>query len=92
MSSSQLRCFSSSTLFFCKMPSYPGVSQVMEVDRVDDWQVQYAEYLADKEAKEFAEYEKAESQQLKAQNGEEWAIEYYKYVAEKEKALDEERS
>lgn len=72
-----------------KMPPYPGVSQVMEVEKVDDWQAQYAEYLGEKEAKEFAENE---TKPLEKADGEEWAIDYYNYLAEKEKSVKEERS
>jgi len=72
-----------------KMPPYPGVSQVMEISKVEDWQEQYAAYLAEKEAKEFNDCEKETPGHLTAQDGEEWAIEYYKYLAEKEKALED---
>lgn len=69
-----------------KMPPYPGVSQVMEIEKVDDWQVQYAQHLAEKEAKELAVCEVGAQQQTlrTAAEAEDWASEYYKYLSEKE--------
>ena len=40
--------------FLYKMPPYPGVSQVVEIEKLDDWQVQYAQNFSEKEAKELA--------------------------------------
>ena len=45
------------------MPPYPGVSQVVEIEKVDDWQVQYAQHLSEKEAKELALWEVEAQQQ-----------------------------
>ena len=72
--------------FLYKMPPYPGVSQVMEIEKVDDWQVQYAQYLAEKESKELAVCEVGTQQQTlrTAAEAEDWASEYYKYLSEKE--------
>ena len=68
------------------MPPYPGVSQVLEIDKVDDWQGQYAQYLAEKESKELAVCEVGTQQQTlrTAAEAEDWASEYYKYLSEKE--------
>jgi NAD(P)H-hydrate epimerase len=66
-----------------RMPAYPGVAQVVEVSRNArsephaGWEQEYAAYLAEKEAKEFAAYAKDKP------SDESWETQYEAYLAEK---------
>jgi hypothetical protein len=66
------------------MPNYPGVAQVVEVtqpspsDLQSGWEQEYAAYLAEKEAKEFAAYARDKPSEAS------WEAQYAAYLAEKE--------
>lgn len=62
-----------------RMPRYPGVSQVVEVTPggTKTWEEEYAAYLAEKEAKEFAAYAKEKP------SDDSWEAQYAAYLAEK---------
>eukprot|EP00527_Entomoneis_sp_CCMP2396_P004114 CAMPEP_0198151394 /NCGR_PEP_ID=MMETSP1443-20131203/55523_1 /TAXON_ID=186043 /ORGANISM="Entomoneis sp., Strain CCMP2396" /LENGTH=315 /DNA_ID=CAMNT_0043817041 /DNA_START=231 /DNA_END=1178 /DNA_ORIENTATION=- len=83
-----------------RMPPYPGVAQVMEINRggATRWEKEYAEFLAAKEAKEFATYadDKHQThhpqQERDVQKEGEWEEDYALYLAEKEKGHREEET
>jgi NAD(P)H-hydrate epimerase len=70
------------------MPPYPGVQQVMEVATGDacNWEEEYFDYVAKKEAKEFVEYAKEHRQ-----DGDDWQEQYAAYLIEKEAAERDEK-
>lgn len=70
-----------------QMPSYPGVAQVVEVsaplattDPHAGWEQEYAAYLAEREATEYAGHPKNTA----SPSEESWEAQYAQYLAEKE--------
>ena len=71
-----------------RMPNYPGVAQVVEVsaplataDPHAGWEQDYAAFLAEREAKEFAGYAKDAAAIAPEES---WEAQYAQYLAEKE--------
>jgi len=90
------------TKYGIKMPPYPGVAQVMEINKGekqasiqnennDDWEAQYAAYCLEKENKLSAKDAEDDSsrKQLITKDGEDWAVQYHNYCVEKEAKLTE---